>query len=83
MLGLMTWLDGTRSSVRRGLGGDLGAEHAAGAAAIIDHDRLTQARTKFLAEHTGDNVGAAARRIRDNEPNRPIGKCVRGPSGGW
>ena len=38
------------------------AERAAGAAAIVDHDRLAEALVQLLAEHAADDVGAAAGR---------------------
>ena len=71
-----------RITVRRSFGDDFGAEHAACSAAIVDHDRLAQARAQLLTKHAGDNVGAAARRIRDNEPDRPGGKCIGGMHAG-
>jgi hypothetical protein len=85
MLGLMTWLgrhQQQRVTVRRRLGGERRAERAAGAAAVIDYDRLAQALVQLLTEYAADNVGAAARRVRHDEPDRSGREVLRRPGGG-
>ena len=71
-----------RVTVRRRLGGGGRAERAAGTTAIVDHHRLAQALVELLAEHAADNVGAAARRVRHDEPDRPGRERLRPVSGG-
>jgi hypothetical protein len=56
-----------RITIRRGLGGGGRANRAAGAAAIIDHDRLAQTFVELLSDHPADDVGAAAGRVRHDE----------------
>src|SRR6516165_2056808 len=64
-----------RVTVRRSLGDNLGAKDATGTAPIVDHDRSTEACTQFLAEHAPNDVGTAARWVRDDEPDRSIRKA--------
>jgi hypothetical protein len=63
---------------------DLASTDAAAAAdAVFDHERLTQALAELLRHQPGDDVGAAARRERHDEPDRTFGPariaglCVR------
>jgi hypothetical protein len=70
-----------RIAVRRRLGDGGRADRAAGAAAIVDHDRLAQALVQLLAEHAGDDVGAAAGGVGHDEPDRPVGVGVRRAGG--
>ncbi len=62
----------------RGRADDLaGRDGAAGAAAILDHHRLAQGGAHFLGDHAGDQVVAAARRVRHHESDRPRREIVR------
>ena len=49
---------------------DLGSELAAGAAAIVDHDLLTEGLAQFMRDDAADDVGAAAGRKADDHPYR-------------
>ena len=44
---------------------------AAGAAAVLDHDRLAEHGTHLFRDHARDEIVAAARRIRDHKRDRP------------
>jgi hypothetical protein len=46
---------------------------AAAADAVFDHERLAQALAKLLRHQPGDDIGAAARRERHDEPDRTLG----------
>ena len=54
--------------------GDLHADDAARAAAVLDHDRLAEVVGQRLAEHARDAVDRAARRERHDQPDRPFRK---------
>ena len=56
---------------------DAGAERAAGAAAVLDHDRLAERLRERLLVDARDDVGASAGRVGHDERNR-----LRRPGGG-
>ena len=60
-------------AVRRGFGGDLDAEAAAGAGTVVDDDRLAERFRPPLAEKAGEHIGAAAGRVWHDEGNGMIG----------
>ena len=47
-----------------------GADHAAGAAAVVDHHLLAEPIAQLLRDHAPDHVVAAAGRERNDEPHR-------------
>jgi hypothetical protein len=57
-------------AVRRRLGGVAGADHAAGAAAILDHDLLAERVRKLLPDDAAHRVDAAAGRIGHDQRDR-------------
>ena len=59
-----------RIAVRRRLRGDHGAQHAAGAAAVIDHHLVSERCAQFLRQRAADEVGVAAWRIGDDHADR-------------
>jgi len=60
-------------SVGRGLCGGLGADRLARAWAVVDHDRLTHALRKFLADRAREAVAQPSGRIRHDEADRTRG----------
>ncbi len=66
-----------RVAVGRRFRDDVGAEIAGGAAAVVDDDRLAELRRQRLDDDARNDVGAAARRIRDDELDRPGGIVLR------
>src|SRR6516225_119184 len=60
-------------AVRRGFGGNLDAEAAAGAGAVVDDDLLAERFRHSLADEASEHVGAAARRIGHDEGDGTIG----------
>ena len=65
------------------LGGDADPEGAGGAAPVVDHHRLADALGEPLAVDARDDVGVAARRVRDDEANRTGREALRrGAAGG-
>ena len=64
-----------RVAVGRGLGGDLGGDHAAAAGAVVDDDLLAQTVGQFLREQPRDDVGAAARGGSREHAHRAFGEC--------
>jgi hypothetical protein len=60
------------------------AKAAAGAADILDHDRLTEQKPHLVRQNARGDVSRAARRIRHDQRDRPRGKSVgmRGRKGG-
>ncbi len=67
-----------RVTVRSRVRGDLGADGAARAAAIISDDLLTQFLAQFRGEHPAQGVNRAAGCLRDDKANRPAGVGLRG-----
>jgi hypothetical protein len=61
-----------RIAVWIGAGDLLGAEAAAGADAVFHDELLAQAHRELLRDQAGDGVGAAARRERHDEADRPL-----------
>jgi alkanesulfonate monooxygenase SsuD/methylene tetrahydromethanopterin reductase-like flavin-dependent oxidoreductase (luciferase family) len=73
--GIGTEADGAQQhgdgvAVRRGLGGVAGADHAAGAAAILDHDLLAERVRKLLPDDAAHRIDAAAGRIGHDHGDR-------------
>jgi len=76
-----------RNEQRVAVGGrfchELGADHAAGAAAVVDHDLLAEAVAELDGDQAPDHVVAAARRERNDHPHRTGGIILgRGEAGG-
>ena len=65
-------------AVGRGLGDHVGAERAAGAAAVVDHDLLLEDFLQLLPDHAGDQVVRPAGRERHDQPDRLRRKLLRG-----
>ena len=62
-----SWLQHDRVAVGRGVGGLGGADHAAGAADVFDHDRLAERLLHgVLDDARGGVVGAAGRERHDH-----------------
>ena len=59
-----------RVAVRRALRDRAGADRAAGAAAVVDHDRLLERVAQLVGDGAGDDAGAAARRERNDQRDR-------------
>ena len=62
--------DEERVAVGRGLGGEIGADHAAGAGAIVDEDLLAEVLAELVGDDAADDVVAAAGRERDDQADR-------------
>jgi hypothetical protein len=60
-------------AVRRGFGGDLDAEAAAGAGTVVDDDLLAERFRLPLAEKAGEHIRAAAGRVWHDESDGMIG----------
>ena len=69
--------DQERVAVLRRVGDDLGANHAAGAAAIVDDDLLAEPLAEMLRDDAGDDVVDAAGRKRHDQPHRPVRVILR------
>ncbi len=54
----------------------LGADHAAGAAAVLDHELLAEGLAEFVGPGTPDRVGGAARRIGQDDLDRALGPAL-------
>ena len=54
------------------------ANAAAGAAAVVDHDRLAEGTRNSLADQAPDDVGITAGSERHNQPDRPVGIGSKG-----
>jgi len=65
--------DPDRGAVGRGLGDRVGADIAARARAVLDHDLLAETGAELLRDDPRDDVGAAAGREGDDQADRPIG----------
>ena len=66
-----------RVAVGRGLGDEVGADVAARARPVVDHDLLREALGELLRDDASDDVGAAARREGDDEADRLGGISFR------
>ena len=64
--------DQQRVAVLWRVGDDLAADHAAGAAAIVDDDLLAKPLAEMLGDDAGDDVVDAAGRERHDEPHRLV-----------
>jgi hypothetical protein len=62
-----------RVAVGRGSGHDFGSDVAARARAVVDDDLLGELLAGRLPDDAREVVGAAARRKRNHEPERPLG----------
>jgi cytochrome o ubiquinol oxidase subunit 1 len=71
-----------RVAIGRGLCDHVGAIDAAGAAAIVDDDRLAQRLRHGLRENARDDVGRAARGERHDEADGTFGPALREGGGG-
>ena len=70
--------DQKRVAVGGRLCGEIGADDAAGAAAVIDKDLLAQSLAELIGDDAADHVVAAARRERDDHADRAARIIVRG-----
>ena len=66
-----------RVAVGRRLGDDVVADDGAGAGAVIDHHLLAELLGEFLRDDAADDVGAAARRRRHDQPDRAVRVILR------
>ena len=57
-----------RVAIRRGFGGEFGAERSARAGPVVDDKLLAQCKRQFLRDHAREHVVAAAGSESDNEP---------------
>jgi hypothetical protein len=64
-----------RVAVFRRIGGELAADDAAGAAAVVHHDLLAQPRAQLGGDQAADAVVDGARRERNDQPYR-LGRVV-------
>ena len=64
-------------AVRIGLGRRLGADRAAGAAAIVDDDALTEQLAHLVGDDTRDDRGASSRRKRNDERDGAVRPGLR------
>jgi hypothetical protein len=60
-----------RRAVGRLLGGVVGGDHAGGAGPVLHDDLRLPHLAELLADHAGQDVGAAAGRKADHDANRP------------
>ena len=66
-----------RVAVGRSLRHQIGREIAAGAGLVLDHDGLAETNRQPLTVKPRDDVDRAARRIADDQPDRPVGVGLR------
>ena len=67
-----------RVAVRFGAGHGFCADGATGATAVVDHDRLAEARGQLQPDGAGDGVGRSARSVRHHEGDGPLGIVGKG-----
>ena len=67
-----------RVAVGRGLGDRIGADGAAGAGAVLDHDGLPEPFAELGGDQPSDHVDRRPRRQRDNHADLPAGPCILG-----
>ena len=60
-----------RVTIRRRLHDGLGRDIGSGARPVLEHEWLPEALGQLLADQARHNVGATARRIADDDANRP------------
>ena len=65
-----------RVAIRRRGGDVLRGDVAAGACAVLDHDRLPDVLGELLGDDPGRGIGAAAGREADGQGDRTIGKSL-------
>jgi hypothetical protein len=65
--------DDQRVAVGRGLGGEIGADRAARAGAVLDDEARLQTLRELLRDEAAERVGGAARRERRDDPDGPVG----------
>ena len=73
--------DHERVAVRLRLGGRVQAEGSAGAGLVLHDDLPAQRRRQLVAHDPAEDVGAAARRERDDEADRLVGVAGLGQRG--
>ena len=64
-------------AVGRALRDRAAADGAAGAAAVVDHDRLAEHLAHLVGDDAPDDGGAAAGRERHDQRDRPVGIVLR------
>ena len=69
-----------RVAVRRRVGGGFRSDLAAGATAVVDHDRRVEDGGHLRGNDADDGVIGAAGRIGRDHPDRPVGIALRGRS---
>src|SRR5262245_6698399 len=74
-------------AVGRCLGRRFGADHAAGAATILDHERLAKGLAQLVGPGPTDGIGCAPRSVGQNDPDAPLRPglrraCLRAGRGG-
>ena len=60
-------------AIRRRLGGETCSDHAGCAAAIVDHDLLTETGGELVGDDACDGVDPATRRERHDQGDRAAG----------
>lgn len=65
--------DEQRVAVGRRVRHEFGADAAAGAAAVVDHNRLAERARNAFADDAADDVGVAAGGERHDQVDRPVG----------
>ena len=73
-------------AVGRGLGDEVGADGAARARLVLDHDRGSQLFREARGDEARDDVGAGRGRVRDDDRDRARGEALRvrfGYRKGW
>ncbi|MNY17474.1 hypothetical protein D3C86_1507950 [compost metagenome] len=68
---------GQRVAVRRGGLHQLGRQHAAGTRLVLDDHRLTEDLRGVIGQHAERDIGGTARRVADDQADRPAGEFVR------
>ena len=64
---MVRWIDEQRIAVGRGPGDQVSPDIAAGAAAIVDDDRLAPELAELVGEHASKRIGWSARRERHDD----------------
>ena len=66
-----------RVAVGRGLGRRLGADDAARPAAVLDHELLAEGLGELVGPGPADEIGGAARRVGEDQLDRPLRPALR------
>ena len=64
--------DHQRVAIRHGACGSLRGNSATGTRLVVDEDRLSEHASKSFGDDPGDEVDAATRGLRRNDPDHPI-----------